>query len=358
MLTPESKKLLQRYASAISSEVITDEGEFADEASVRKCEAITAERRNELEAHIEKLEAAAAPSPESAPQVAPKSTLGQQVAAAQAEMATWSPEVRASVRLQGGDAAGQPEGCELTALSLSDVMAAVAPPEIADIFQPVQAGTVDTSEFRKLAYDFHDLPNGSGFTNAAYGALITHIDALIAAAREGVAQHQLRHIEQLKAELAGEKAICNVALKERDALLTFRAEGIAADRAAREAPAEVPPKEGGAVYGIIDPDYGRIYTMVRKLAWEEGYAIGLHGSFTRDLDLIAVPWDDGRNCKPAKLVARILQATGMKEAHGNPGAKPHGRLVWTLLLPEFGDPRFVDLSIMPAIAAIAQEAAK
>ena len=23
----------------------------------------------------------------------------------------------------------------------------------------------------------------------------------------------------------------------------------------------------GAVYGIIDPDYGRVYTIVRKLAW-------------------------------------------------------------------------------------------
>lgn len=103
----------------------------------------------------------------------------------------------------------------------------------------------------------------------------------------------------------------------------------------------------GQVYGIIDPDYGRIYTIVRKLAWEEGYAIGLHGSFTRDLDMVAVPWDAGRRCNPEKLVARILQATGLKEAHGNPGIKPHGRKVWTLLLPEFGDPRFVDLSIMP-----------
>lgn len=103
----------------------------------------------------------------------------------------------------------------------------------------------------------------------------------------------------------------------------------------------------GQVYGIIDPDYGRIYTMVRKLAWEEGYAIGLHGSFTRDLDMVAVPWEAGRRCNPEKLVARILQATGLKEAHGNPGIKPHGRKVWTLLLPEFGDPRFVDLSIMP-----------
>lgn len=108
-------------------------------------------------------------------------------------------------------------------------------------------------------------------------------------------------------------------------------------------------KATGQVYGIIDPDYGRIYTMVRKLAWEEGYAIGMHGSFTRDLDLIAVPWEAGRNCTPEKLVARILQATGMTIARtGNPGDKPYGRLVWTLLLPEFGDPRFVNLSIMPA----------
>ncbi len=113
-------------------------------------------------------------------------------------------------------------------------------------------------------------------------------------------------------------------------------------------PAMPEEKPTGQVYGIIDPDYGRIYTMVRKLAWEEGYAIGLHGSFTRDLDLIAVPWEAGRNCKPEKLVARILQATGMTIARtGNPGEKPFGRLAWTLLLPEFGDPRFVDLSIMP-----------
>jgi hypothetical protein len=125
-------------------------------------------------------------------------------------------------------------------------------------------------------------------------------------------------------------------------------------RDARHAAAELASampeeKPTGQVYGIIDPDYGRIYTMVRKLAWEEGYAIGLHGSFTRDLDLIAVPWEAGRNCKPEKLVARILQATGMTVAcTSNPGDKPYGRLVWTLLLPEFGDPRFVDLSIMPA----------
>lgn len=132
--------------------------------------------------------------------------------------------------------------------------------------------------------------------------------------------------------------------------------GRAAPAGQHDASTAMPEQQpSGAVYGIIDPDYGRIYTMVRKLAWEEGYAIGLHGSFTRDLDMIAVPWADQSNHKPEKLVARIIQATGLQEAHGNPGEKPHGRKVWTLLLPEFGDPRFVDLSIMPAAAGPARQ---
>jgi hypothetical protein len=104
------------------------------------------------------------------------------------------------------------------------------------------------------------------------------------------------------------------------------------------------------VYGIIDPDYGRAYTMIRKLAWDEGYAIGLHGSFTRDLDLIAVPWTDAAS-EPEHLVRRIEFATGLQGLHGNPGKKPQGRLVWTLMFPNFGDPRFVDLSIMPRVGA-------
>jgi hypothetical protein len=100
-----------------------------------------------------------------------------------------------------------------------------------------------------------------------------------------------------------------------------------------------------AFYGIIDPEYARIFTVARKLAWEEGYALAMHGSFTRDLDLLAVPWTD-RACEPEHLVKRILAShLGLHEAAGNPGLKSHGRKVWTLMLPEFGDPRFVDLSI-------------
>jgi hypothetical protein len=103
-----------------------------------------------------------------------------------------------------------------------------------------------------------------------------------------------------------------------------------------------------AAYGIMDPDYARIFTKARLLAWQEGYALALHGSFTRDLDLVAVPWTE-KACEPEHLVRRILAACEetLREQHGNPGTKPHGRKVWTLIFSAFGDPRFVDLSIFP-----------
>jgi len=104
--------------------------------------------------------------------------------------------------------------------------------------------------------------------------------------------------------------------------------------------------EEGVGYGIIDPDYARIFTIARVLCWSEGYALTMHGSFTRDLDLVAVPWTD-RAREPEHLARRVLEACGLKDSHSNPGEKPHGRLVWTMRLPDFGDPRFVDFSIVP-----------
>lgn len=110
-------------------------------------------------------------------------------------------------------------------------------------------------------------------------------------------------------------------------------------------------KVTGQVYGIIDPDYGRWYTIIRKLAWEEGYAIGMHGSFTRDLDLIAVPWAEQKKFRPDTFIARICQAADLRSLKkSDPGDKPHGRTVYTLVPNAFGDPRFIDLSVMAASA--------
>lgn len=103
---------------------------------------------------------------------------------------------------------------------------------------------------------------------------------------------------------------------------------------------------GEATYGVIDPDYARVFTIARCIAWSEGYMLAMHGSFTRDLDLIAVPWTD-HACEPGHLMRRIEDAAGLNNVTDEPGQKPHGRLVWTLMFPGFSDPRFVDLGIMP-----------
>lgn len=117
----------------------------------------------------------------------------------------------------------------------------------------------------------------------------------------------------------------------------------------------------GLPYGIIDPDYARFYTQARLVAWMNGYALTLHGSFTRDLDLVAVPWiSHPRSAE--QLAAHVRSATKCCFIAGSPFTKPQGRLVWTFSFPDFGDPRFVDLSVflpiqqaMKAAALSAQE---
>lgn len=105
-------------------------------------------------------------------------------------------------------------------------------------------------------------------------------------------------------------------------------------------------------YGIIDPDYARVFTIARCIAWSEGYALAMHGSFTRDLDLIAIPWTE-QATDAEHLVKRVALALDdlnllVKDTSGKTASKkPHGRLAWTLTFKAFGDPRFVDLSVMP-----------
>lgn len=129
------------------------------------------------------------------------------------------------------------------------------------------------------------------------------------------------------------------------------------------APVACPDTAGGRApdgwkptYGIVDPDYARVFTIARTLAWQEGYAVLFHGSFTRDLDLIAVPWTDAA-CEPEHLVRRIAGSLEDMEIlvktsgdASQSSVKPHGRLAWTLIFKSFGDPRFVDFSVMPPAA--------
>lgn len=131
------------------------------------------------------------------------------------------------------------------------------------------------------------------------------------------------------------------------------------DHSEREA-ANAGGTDASPAYGIIDPDYARYYSIIRCTAWSYGYAIGMHGSFTRDLDLIMVPWtEEARD--PAHVIKVIASRTDLRLQSETPSAKPHGRTAYTLHLPGFGDPRWIDLSIVPrqppATIAAGQEAA-
>jgi hypothetical protein len=109
-----------------------------------------------------------------------------------------------------------------------------------------------------------------------------------------------------------------------------------------------PLQHTGLPYGIIDPDYARVYTQARIVAWQYGFALLLNGSFTRDLDLLLVPWEARATAAMAEhVVKRIADVTELKVA-GEPGTKPHGRRAYTLVFPGFKDVRWLDLSVMPS----------
>ena len=108
-------------------------------------------------------------------------------------------------------------------------------------------------------------------------------------------------------------------------------------------------------YGIIDPDYARVFTQARIIAWQYGYSCVMHGSFTRDLDLLLVPWEATAKDNHDQILKLIASAGGLKfrdgkdvlEATVDWTEKSHGRKSTSLHFPGFNDRRWVDVSVIP-----------
>lgn len=90
------------------------------------------------------------------------------------------------------------------------------------------------------------------------------------------------------------------------------------------------------------PMYANLYPSMRDIARAHGYALAVHGSMLRDLDLIAVPWTK-EACDPQELADIFFKSFHFVHMDG-PEEKHHGRKAWTLAFPGVC---FVDLSIMP-----------
>jgi hypothetical protein len=94
--------------------------------------------------------------------------------------------------------------------------------------------------------------------------------------------------------------------------------------------------------------YLSLLPTIRKVARKSGYAIGVHGSLTRDFDLIAAKWSKNA-VNPETLAFRIHAATSKysytrKALRTFPQNKPHGRIGYPLILGHEG--AYIDLSIM------------
>lgn len=88
-----------------------------------------------------------------------------------------------------------------------------------------------------------------------------------------------------------------------------------------------------------------IYPALVAIARSHGYALTLHGSLQRDLDIVAVPWTDAA-VDAHTLVLALCQEFDLAPNHDlcEPNLFPHGRLGWSIPL-WWG--AYLDLSVMP-----------
>ena len=78
-----------------------------------------------------------------------------------------------------------------------------------------------------------------------------------------------------------------------------------------------------------------------------GYALAVHGSLARDIDLVAIPWTSSATSAKAlvdRLCGVIAGICGRAHPLGEWTTKPHGRQA--LIIITSGDAE-IDLSIMP-----------
>ena len=96
--------------------------------------------------------------------------------------------------------------------------------------------------------------------------------------------------------------------------------------------------------------YCKVIAPLRSKARELGYALGVHGSIKRDIDIIACPWT--AEAVDAETLAEAMRGETERiigfAVYGGDGPwprndKPHGRLCWTIHF----NGTYIDLSVMP-----------
>lgn len=92
--------------------------------------------------------------------------------------------------------------------------------------------------------------------------------------------------------------------------------------------------------------YATLYPRLREVAAQHGYALALHGSLQKDLDVLAVPWVEDASPVQELVEALVERCGGFLTGPPYERAKPHGRAAWSIMLGGCVG-GYVDLSVMP-----------
>lgn len=98
----------------------------------------------------------------------------------------------------------------------------------------------------------------------------------------------------------------------------------------------------------LQPNYAPVYAAalypeLAKIFQKHGYALAVHGSLRKDLDLIAVPWAE--KISPHEDILEEIAETYVFRAIGEPTTKHHGRVAYFFSIG-FGECA-IDLSFFP-----------
>lgn len=114
---------------------------------------------------------------------------------------------------------------------------------------------------------------------------------------------------------------------------------------------EQPPALRAATGAFCRVLLDEILPPIRLAARHHGYAVAVHGSLKRDIDLVAIPWREHNVSMPDELVAAICGAVagvvGRCIRHSTSTQKPHGRVAYTLV--HGGFIAEIDLSVFPPL---------
>jgi len=123
---------------------------------------------------------------------------------------------------------------------------------------------------------------------------------------------------------------------------------------------------------MLPPYYSIIYAQLDRIVQRFGWALTLHGSMSRDMDIVLIPWTEDAEHEDKvidaiKIFVEGKHITAMRKrnekkinasskdgmAHFSITEKPHGRKAITLFIGISS--YYLDISIMPRIEQVKED---